>query len=661
MKNFRGNKYSYIVLGCALAVFGHVAFANDAFENNLIKMDVSENSLGGVKVNLYTSKPYSDSVTVNKKSDSEYVILMPETSNSMISNPVVKSPSGIVKNVDVKTQQYGNKLKGYTKIVISTSKPIEIVPQVQNVGTKISEQDYNELLSQVAKSKKAQTAKTAPVVVKKPIPKAEAKQPIVKKETAKVEQKPAQKPVIIAGKQKIAEQKPLQKVKFKPQVAKTQQPVQKVVQAPVQKQIVAQKPAVQSKPQPVQKVQSQVRPQVQPQQAQPKVQVQPKVAAATPKVSTQTTPVAEQTQSPVENVAQAPVEQKISEPVAVPPVVAPPIAPVSPVQKYIGPVKNIIKHFINNNNIYTVAGVALIPLLFLLLLFRIVRKSVQKSKQQKSEFMKNLQKSPSGVTDYSEKIDDNMTWKEKFQAYTDMNKKSEAPQAEVASALPSSQELDELFGDESFVEGNISEFEEEQNIEEPSIEEPQQVYSEGESQVEMYEEIEEFSVEVQEEPISSVEIESVSSLDEFDINMEGLMEEIGEEEISIDELFGEDEVYPESFEEPVREMLQEPFALYEEEQIFEELEEEDELVKSEFNIDEEKGFYLVDFEDTTALVGHIAEEIFVLKKFDKKINAPLQARVDEKRGDSINYMTRVGSFKALVEVTPKNMNLLIEL
>lgn len=668
MKNFRIKKSFYIALGFALTVFGHIAFADNAFDNNLIKMDVSENTLGGVRVNLYTSKPYSDAVSVNKKSDSEYVILMPETSNSMISSPVVKSPEGVIKNVEVKTQQYGNKVKGYTKIIISTSKPVEIIPQVQNVGSKITEKDYNELLSQV--SKKTSTAKTAPVVVKKPVTKTEIKsKQAPKKETAKV----GQNPTIIAGKQKTTEQKLLKKVEIKPQVAKTQQPAQKVTKKQVQKPVVAQK--IQPKPQPVKKTQTQPAPVKAQPQAQVKPQEQPKVATTPQNVSTpqpiQTTQPTQQDNSranvhvPTEENTPAVVKTPVT--LVAPVAQVPPAVQQTPVQKLAHSIKNMIKHFINNNSIYTVAGVALIPILALFLLIRIARKAASKFKNQKDEFMKNLQEKPQGVTDYSEKIDENMSWREKFQAYTDMSKPAPEPEptsgseTDLDSALPSSQELDELFGSESFMEEVPTEAESKEEF----FEQPEKVQTQEEfiePQIEMPAEIEEPLMYTQEESIAPVSAVSASSLDEFDINMEG----IDEEEISIDELFGEEEIYPENFEEPIQEVVQESYTIYEEKGIFEEFqgqeeEEEDELIKSEFNIDDEKGFYLVDFEDTTTLVGHIADEIFVLKKFDKKINAPLQARVDETKGNSTNYMTRVGNFKALVEVTPQNMNLLIEL
>jgi len=83
LKNTRINKIFYLLLICILVIkvqysFVTQAFADQTFENNLLKADFQKNSLGGVKLNLYTNKPYNDKVVVNKKSDFEYVVLMPE-------------------------------------------------------------------------------------------------------------------------------------------------------------------------------------------------------------------------------------------------------------------------------------------------------------------------------------------------------------------------------------------------------------------------------------------------------------------------------------------------------------------------------------------------------------------------------------------------------
>ncbi|MDD3436914.1 MAG: hypothetical protein PHC64_07180 [Candidatus Gastranaerophilales bacterium] len=477
-------------------------------------MDFSSTSTGGVKVILYTGKPYKDSVVVNKKSDSEYVILMPETSNSMTSAPILNSVIGTVKGVNVKTQQYENQIKGYTKITVSTLKPVEVVPQVQTLNTSaynLSENDYNELLAQTAK-----------------------------KETKTV--KPTEKPVIKTKTVTIQPKTAVVKPKVKPVIA-----IQKTVKTmPIKTNV--QKPIVK---------------QAEQKSAETKT-VKPTVTVPTPTPTPTVSP---------EPVMPPPQQVQPAQPIVMPPIAEPVSMPenVGWFKKF----ENILRA-----NFYAV-------LLFLLgsfvILLLVVRKINSNHSRQKEIFKANLDEKPLSTTDYAEKISEDMTWKEKFQTYVD----AQQPQPEQTDinkqeVVEDNQELDDLFSEEI-----------------PYI-----------------------------QPVEKVE---------QDISLYELPQEELPDFTDIDELFGEENE--------------------EETGVIE----SSEIIKSEFAIDEDKGFYLVDFEDSTALVGHIDEEIFVLKRFDNKVEGILQARLDEKTAQSSNYMTKVGNFKALVKVTPNDMNLLIEL
>lgn len=81
------------------------------------------------------------------------------------------------------------------------------------------------------------------------------------------------------------------------------------------------------------------------------------------------------------------------------------------------------------------------------------------------------------------------------------------------------------------------------------------------------------------------------------------------------------------------------------------------IVKSGFNIDNNKGFYIVNLDGKSALIGRVNEEVFVLKKFDKNIDKPIQVRHDN---DNV-YMVKADGFKSLVEVNNDKMGVLIEL
>jgi len=80
------------------------------------------------------------------------------------------------------------------------------------------------------------------------------------------------------------------------------------------------------------------------------------------------------------------------------------------------------------------------------------------------------------------------------------------------------------------------------------------------------------------------------------------------------------------------------------------------IVKAGYDIDENRGFYVVNLDGVTALVGRINEEIFILKKFDKSVDS-LQVRLDSENV----YMVKAGDFKSLVDVDKNQMGVLIEL
>ena len=80
-------------------------------------------------------------------------------------------------------------------------------------------------------------------------------------------------------------------------------------------------------------------------------------------------------------------------------------------------------------------------------------------------------------------------------------------------------------------------------------------------------------------------------------------------------------------------------------------------IKSSYSIDSGKNIYMVDLDGISAIIGKIGEEIFVLKKFDRVINKPMQVRLDY--GNT--YIVRVGAFKCLVDVTENKMGTLLEI
>lgn len=81
------------------------------------------------------------------------------------------------------------------------------------------------------------------------------------------------------------------------------------------------------------------------------------------------------------------------------------------------------------------------------------------------------------------------------------------------------------------------------------------------------------------------------------------------------------------------------------------------VVKSGYNIDGDKGFYLVNMDGVSALVGRVGENISILKKFDHVIDTPIQVRQDY----GTVYIVKAGGFKCLVDVAKDKMGTLIEI
>lgn len=203
----------------ATVVAGNFAFA-DAGKNCITDVKLNKDG-GSVRVNIYTNKPYTDSVVVSKKEGNKYVILVPETTSSVKTAPKVTGGGNV--SVSMQTINAG---KGYTKITIVSDKSINVLPKTITSSTSVktvskpaqktskpaqtlskTNQSTTKKATQSAKTVKKQTQKT---VVKHaqtknvtPVKKQESAKKVVhvKKQTpvtkSVVPVKPAQKPVSV--------------------------------------------------------------------------------------------------------------------------------------------------------------------------------------------------------------------------------------------------------------------------------------------------------------------------------------------------------------------------------------------------------------------------------------------------------------------------------
>lgn len=724
----------FLILSCVLLITTRLAFAVEAFQNNLLKMDVYHSSLGGVKITLYTSKPYTDPINVIKKTDLEYVIFMPETSSSISAKPTLKPAEEVIKDINIRTQPYENQLKGYTKIIISTTKATNITPQVQTLNA--AALSKNEVTA--PKKAEALKAKTPPVppAVKLGENKPQAKKAQPVKESKQYHQVPTQ------AKSKMQNAKSENRYNYAPQapvaqkvktnVQKSSAKINKPQTAATTKPSAPQKaktPVASSLPKPVpvatpKATPTAVKKAAVPKATAPRAEV-PKTIPPAVKTALPPAPSIDKTEQPLQTQPQQeqiPIATKEAQQTPTPSENVPttPQTEEQPVPQQAQNTPPAQSPTMSDNSMYIKLGLGSIGIILLLLLLRVASKANKKRRQQNADFINNSSTPPieaeqQTVTEsFSEDIPSGKNWREKYKSYVASENppenRTEEPEVEFEQPQPQETVFEDTTVQENpeiNFEENIEEvvsFEEPQP-EEPQFEQPpfeQLQFIQPEEQIE--EEMPEYQVaaeepEKQEEKWQQVQQqeeemeEETSLLDELDeILAQG---NIGEEDVSAEEIFKEEleepiksiEEMTEEYQKDLTPLEEIPAVDFEESTILEieepqeeaellSLEEppieaqepeviekpsEEEIIKSEFTIDKDKGFYLVDVEDSSALVGHIKDKIFVLKQFDQKIQSPLQARLDEQKDNSSNYMAKVGSFRGLVEVTKKEMNLLIEL
>lgn len=115
--------------------------------NNLVQMDLKKSSSDSVDVTLFTSNQYNDNVLVRKKSDNKYVILIPKVQSSGFSRAGLNGVRDLISDVDIKT--VNDTTGGYTKVTLITTKPVDIKTRTQKSAPITQEQEeYQTLIAQ---------------------------------------------------------------------------------------------------------------------------------------------------------------------------------------------------------------------------------------------------------------------------------------------------------------------------------------------------------------------------------------------------------------------------------------------------------------------------------------------------------------------------------
>lgn len=729
-----------LLLSIALANFsGSEVFAS----NTLSQVDVRKNSSDSLEFTLYTSSPYADNVVVTKKSDNKYVILMPNINGTTSSKPDFSGVKDIVTDIDVRAVDDGG--SGYTKVTVITNRPVDIKTNTaKNVAPTQGQKEYRALIAQqqtkasttkpatqsstafkLPEIQPTQTAATTVATAQKPTTTAKATQNVAQKTTSSntTTKQTATKPATNTTKK--AETKPAVNKTTETKVAQakpTATPTQTVANKTVEQPKAEQKPVEQT------------------------TTAETKSAQENTTSQNQITEVATAT-----GVATTAVTSEIAE--------LQPTASTVDFQVMLANIKSKLAGKIPEGMPVTLMLI-LVPLACLMILFNLIKGSLQRSQMLKKMMMENMARRHDDTSSYNEIInDETLNWQERYQQYREIAKETEemddtakysfiAQPRDIRASFEEQDVPQQPKNNELYTKGVIHPKKtKQQNIE--NLEKILHV-SPSVEKTELAEDIDNYETEEFLMPNVASEDESIHKEITKTIKLKAFAEkmileeshrnkkvkhrrvqlELPKEEaphvnlgysklhsnprslqganLSVSDLIAKSNkllnIKPElpieaetktdyetvtvneylnlleddiaKVTSPLSEVVANKLSkIKEKREVAKPVEttatnpitslrnktSEDYLsgliVKSGFNIDDERGFYLVSLDGKSAVIGRVGEEVYVLKKFDKNIDKPLQVRKDNPNV----YMVKADDFKSLVEVGKDNMGVLIEL
>ena len=670
--------------------------ANDTYKNNVVDVRLNKESGNAVKVTIYTDKPYTEPVVVNKKSNNKYVILMPETKSSLKSAPSISNMGGTVSDISVNTQSVSGG-KGYTKIIITSDKVINVVPRTQQLLTSKKPNTQTQAKPTATKqttTKPANTTKTAVT---------QSKTQSTKPAQNKVSATPSQKPKTETPK-KVAQTKTSTNMTKQKQVTQPKPAVQKVVKQPIE--VLEQEIKTDKNTQFTQDKNDTVLNN----EINENLEKKEKELAAEDK--NQEKNVEFDTNNNKKSISEN--------------------------------IKAVLKDYqgIEIWKLLLLAGAITFPIIVIMIILGLDKKINKRIDRFRKE-EEQIQETPFSdstlnqtyvppvtepvLTQAEDTQTNEGTTTQTFNSFDEMLNKVDDPlptfheeqlhQAEyekfeqsvtepitptepINPQIVSDNEFENDFADEDFehdfsnevieanenVENVIQELSAKESVQKEEKEEKEEEESIQSEEIQPIneeqlaeEEITESSAQTPAttEPYNPdgylSDFNNVNDKDFFDEltiqsmavnNVDGLPEQSPADEIfdfmTEDETFKKEETVEETdtfqntFDEikPEEEPLEEP----QNDNI-----EEDLTMLTEVKLNDSTGIYLVNYENFSSLVGHINDDYFVIKKFDEIVNGKIFLKETEKLKDSTRYLVRVGKNKMVVEVSDTSMNRLLDL
>ena len=590
--------------------------------SSLVQMDIKKTSDNAVDVTFYATGINGNPI-VTRKSNNKYVVLMPNIASGSVSTPDLSSVKDLISDVNVKNVDDG--MSGYTKVTFITTKPVNIKTYMQKAAPLTQEEkEAKSLIAQVKTHPKQTVAPEAP-----------------KKET------------------------PVTKVTSSTGAPKIQAPVQKVS-----------KPA--------------------PEKVEPIVQVKQTVKEL-PKNSVQTEP-----EKPLlSETSKTQVENKFD---------------IKEVEK----IEKTVQSKMPKQSSNAGWMVVVLPLLALYLLFRMIRNSLQKSNALKASFAENLAEKPYLKENYDDIINDSeLNWQERYQKFVqESNGNIKNRKYNFIKTDDALNEIDKKRLELENTLSKTPDIYEHHEIDisdepTPEVQSEDDVIQKDFREIKLKAFAKPVSLHTTHRNMAKKALPKMPRMKEgkfvkLENNaLNATKRRFSNANLNVSDLIKTGSQYiPEGSQDInmieneqnyIMSSLDEYFALLDKEQTKNitrpdndlskrvaaslaqvkpsmkmrkthsnvssnpiEKKNEDYLsgliVKSGYNIDENRGFYLVSLDGVTALVGRVKEEIFVLKKFDENVDR-LQVRLDSENV----YMVKAGDFKSLVDVDEEKMGVLIEL
>lgn len=633
-------------------------FANGG--NNLVQLDLKKSSNNSVNVTLFTSNGYNDNVMVRKKSDNKYVILIPKVQSSGYSASNLNGVRDLVSNVDVKTVNDTN--GGYTKVTLITTKPLDIKTSAQKSSPVTEEQkEYKTLIAQ-ANAVKNNIGKQETPQQKH----AQKTEITVNKAAASVTQKTNKTTTQTNSAKQIEKQKNAPKIKLtevNPQAKKEKQgrQIRRAQLAELIQEVKQEKIA----------------------EHIPDKTVAPTVPASAPVVNN----------VPVQEVKDIKEMPKVEQPKK-------------------NSILSKIKHKAKKG--LKPVGITLASLFGLIFISRLIRAIAATTKEVKASFVEQLAQNHSNSESFKYNDitdDDELSWQEKYKRYLDASAKPvpragnkgnytfiKTPAEPVRKLNRKRNDLEKMVTEiakshTNEIQPEIVEVQNEDDaiqkaikfkafdshratLDTTSRDKIRSRFKKYENELPLHEQknvelgksilhsnprkLKGANLDVADVDKNRIKYDPsdyiMSSVDEY-LSILDKESEKAPQQVSIEQTpvlpavkaIDKTEIRPiaKSQTNPITKQHSETKASYLNGLI----------VKSGYNIDNNKGFYIVNVDGKSALIGKVNDEVFVLKRFDSNVTNPIQVRHD----NANVYMVKAGGFKSLVEVTNDKMGVLIEL